>query len=408
MNPLPPLTEEERARLRSSVLQDGVIIPVLQDAQGRIIDGHHRRDVAAELGIDCPIQILDVNEETGDRLRITLNWARRQLDTLTAYELIAELAQRHETQAKADAIARMAEGGKGGLQQGVQASSTPSGKVRDVIAERINNDLKSLGVDKRVSGQTVDTARKAAAMSTEEKARVRAGEISASRAVGRQGKGHSTKKNGKPVNNGSTGTHPAKREVPDHVAAQARIRAVDAERKYVSMLNAPEGKLNIPLLDRASKIQGLLLEVTGLTPEQAVSGIPAMRCREYSVEMAKWWLRFAELCDERRRAETPDLPTLYKRPRLASLNPVVVGGPIAPDFMSPATRAVYDWIAKQTEPVTVVEAAVAARINRTTAGDALRRLIQTGHVKMVGSVGSRGGAALHLYQLNQAEGQIDK
>ncbi|HZI39911.1 MAG TPA: ParB N-terminal domain-containing protein, partial [Acidimicrobiia bacterium] len=73
MNPLPPLTDQEYGDLRKSVERDGVRgNPVLLDRSGNVIDGHNRVKVAAELGIDWPTEILDVDDETADRLRITL------------------------------------------------------------------------------------------------------------------------------------------------------------------------------------------------------------------------------------------------------------------------------------------------------------------------------------------------
>lgn len=181
---------------------------------------------------------------------------------------------------------------------------------------------------------------------------------------------------------------PAK-QVPEHVAAQARIRARDAELKYESMLNAPPNKLNIPMLDRASKVQELLLELSGLKPEVAVTQMPALRCREYAGEhsatMAAWWARFVELCEERRRTETPDLPPVYKRSRLAAVNPVMGGGGVR---LTPAAQAVSDWLEKQNEPVTVVEAAVAVRVTRETAHKALRQICQMGDAEEIGKAGS--------------------
>ena len=40
----PPLSEEDRRRLRDSIAEHGVLIPVSLDQDGRLLDGHHRRE----------------------------------------------------------------------------------------------------------------------------------------------------------------------------------------------------------------------------------------------------------------------------------------------------------------------------------------------------------------------------
>ncbi len=49
---MPPLSPEEYAELREDIRQNGIIVPILYDLQDRVIDGHHRLAIAAELGID--------------------------------------------------------------------------------------------------------------------------------------------------------------------------------------------------------------------------------------------------------------------------------------------------------------------------------------------------------------------
>ncbi|MDZ4686188.1 MAG: ParB/RepB/Spo0J family partition protein [Planctomycetaceae bacterium] len=48
----PPATAEERANLKLSIEAVGVQSPVVMDEAGHVIDGHERRDVCIELGID--------------------------------------------------------------------------------------------------------------------------------------------------------------------------------------------------------------------------------------------------------------------------------------------------------------------------------------------------------------------
>lgn len=367
----PPMTDDEFTALCGDIAERGQLDDILL-LDGQILEGNNRYRACMEVGVEPR----------------TIDWIGSDP---VAFVLSKNLHRRHLSLPQKAAVAVEAESIYEAAAHGRHSANRPELGANLPQAEKgraLDHAVQSLGVSRR----SAQDAKRVKENSAEAFADMKSGKLKSVRSalkaigVGKDGGSsirHSTKK------------APVKKEVPEHVASQARIRASDAESKYRSMLNAPEGKLNIPLLDRASKIQDILLELTGLTPEKAVSGIPSVRCREYSLEMAQWWLRFAELCDERRRTETPDLPPLYKRPRLATLNPVV--GPVAPAVMSPTTRAVYDWTMKQDEPVTVIEAAVAAHINRSTAGDCLRNLVRSGHLEVVGTAGT-GANAFNLYQ----------
>jgi ParB-like chromosome segregation protein Spo0J len=55
---LRPLTTEERSALVEDIRNRGIIIPVLVDEHHAILDGRHRLEIAAELGLrDCPITV---------------------------------------------------------------------------------------------------------------------------------------------------------------------------------------------------------------------------------------------------------------------------------------------------------------------------------------------------------------
>jgi len=76
----PPLSEKDRRRLRDSIAEHGVLIPVSVDQDGRLLDGHHRREIAAELGVDCPTQEIHcTSEEARLSVSATLNADRRQM-----------------------------------------------------------------------------------------------------------------------------------------------------------------------------------------------------------------------------------------------------------------------------------------------------------------------------------------
>lgn len=377
MNPLPPLSAEERDLLRKSIEEDGVRYPVLLDRGGNIIDGFHRTQITEELSVPCPTQTLDVDQETADRLRVTLNLARRQLSRLDRSELIAWLAAKHEVAARVEAKERMSAGGKG----------APVGRTLravDVIAERINGDLAKMGETLRVTRSTVEKAQLVSRLPEDTKHEIRQGRISVDRAAFHS-KGRSTK-------------GPARSRIPRDRASReqavselARIRAIDAEHQYNSMLNAPPQKLNLPLIRRAEKIMELLTELIALDPAKAVSQLPIERCRDFTVAHAAWWSEFARLCEERRVAETPNLPPRPFRPVNAVLNPVVLGTvelPTEERALSPGERAALDWIRAQSEPVTVTQVAVGLRNrSRQTIALRLRKLTASGLIEPAGKSG---------------------
>src|SRR5437667_6504032 len=54
---LRPLTPREREGLKESIREHGVLVPVLKDEHGNVIDGHHRQELCDELRIECPFEV---------------------------------------------------------------------------------------------------------------------------------------------------------------------------------------------------------------------------------------------------------------------------------------------------------------------------------------------------------------
>lgn len=78
---MPPLTADEYAELKSDIEQRGVMVPIEYDEHGNVLDGHHRLQICAELGItDFPTVIRKGMTEAEKRTHARkLNMARRQL-----------------------------------------------------------------------------------------------------------------------------------------------------------------------------------------------------------------------------------------------------------------------------------------------------------------------------------------
>jgi predicted methyltransferase len=91
---LPPLPYEQFVALKDNIAVNGVLVPILVDSDGpvrRIIDGSYRKQIAAELGYECP-EIVHPNLDDDEKrtLARALNLARRQLNTEQKRAVIAD------------------------------------------------------------------------------------------------------------------------------------------------------------------------------------------------------------------------------------------------------------------------------------------------------------------------------
>ena len=48
---MPPLSAEEYNELKNDIAARGVMVPIEYDEHGNVLDGHHRLQICAELGI---------------------------------------------------------------------------------------------------------------------------------------------------------------------------------------------------------------------------------------------------------------------------------------------------------------------------------------------------------------------
>jgi hypothetical protein len=92
---MPPLTDDEYAALQADIAEHGVLVPITVDQHGAIIDGHHRAQIAAELGIprEQVVRVFSSDEERYDTA-LGLNLKRRHLTREQMRELIATECQR--------------------------------------------------------------------------------------------------------------------------------------------------------------------------------------------------------------------------------------------------------------------------------------------------------------------------
>lgn len=89
-----PLPAEQYDALKADIARRGVLVPVEYDEAGNILDGHHRAQIAAELGIDHPRVTrdgLDEQEKTEHVLK--LNLLRRHLGPVSWAEAFKRLCE---------------------------------------------------------------------------------------------------------------------------------------------------------------------------------------------------------------------------------------------------------------------------------------------------------------------------
>jgi len=88
---LPPLSPDEYAALEKSILDHGVLMPILVDEHGVVIDGHHRQKIAREHDLPCPTEIKAGFTDTEKRtMALSLNIDRRHLTRDQRTALVAE------------------------------------------------------------------------------------------------------------------------------------------------------------------------------------------------------------------------------------------------------------------------------------------------------------------------------
>lgn len=86
-----PLSPEDYAALRDDIARRGVLVPVELDEHGHILDGHHRVQIAEELGIDFPRIIRPGLSEAEKREHVrSLNLFRRHLTREQRRSIIAD------------------------------------------------------------------------------------------------------------------------------------------------------------------------------------------------------------------------------------------------------------------------------------------------------------------------------
>jgi DNA modification methylase len=147
---LPPLSPEQFSALRDNIALNGVLVPILIDGRGpirRIIDGNQRKQIADELGYECPEIVQEGLEEEEKRtLARALNLARRQLTSKQKRQLIAD--QLKETPDRTNRWMAKQLGVHHGTVASVRAELEGSGQIIH-CGQRIGSDGRIQPIKKR-------------------------------------------------------------------------------------------------------------------------------------------------------------------------------------------------------------------------------------------------------------------
>lgn len=100
------LSDATEAALRASIRHFGVILPVVYDQHGNVLDGHQRLRIAAELHVDVPATVIAVTDDAHAReIARTLNEDRRAMPRAERIEVVKALREEgHSVRAIAAAV----------------------------------------------------------------------------------------------------------------------------------------------------------------------------------------------------------------------------------------------------------------------------------------------------------------
>lgn len=141
---LPTLTPKEYADLRDDIRENGVVVPIIQDEHGNVLDGYHRLRVVAELraeGVaipDPPVVVRPgMSELDKIRLAVGLNVSRRHLTAFQRTKLGKQVEEAvreaaHDRQVSGLRNVQRPRSGKTS-----RTTEDPRGTSRDAVAETV-------------------------------------------------------------------------------------------------------------------------------------------------------------------------------------------------------------------------------------------------------------------------------
>ncbi len=178
--PMPELSAEQCDALKADIALRGIVVPIVVDQHGWILDGHNRVRISEDLAIECPREIHHVvdDDEAAD-LAVTLNCARRHLSREQTRQVIAgEIARRPDDSDRA--IARRV-GCDHKTVGSVRSGEVPHSPVSDLDTDANVMDRESA---RRLTDDIIDNLEPVFGVIVEEIYRARSNKISAAEIAG--------------------------------------------------------------------------------------------------------------------------------------------------------------------------------------------------------------------------------
>jgi hypothetical protein len=133
-----PLSKKEYGDLKNSIKEHGQLVPITVNQNYVVLDGHNRFKICKELGIVPVVIRKECESGAAERLFVVeSNLKRRHLTDIERVELgiqfepiLAELAMKRER-------ATIPEKGQKGFQPVIGSNEHPTGKARDIAADKV-------------------------------------------------------------------------------------------------------------------------------------------------------------------------------------------------------------------------------------------------------------------------------
>lgn len=94
IQPFANLDPDTENALRASIKKFGVVVPIVVDRRGRIIDGHHRARLAKELNLTCPQVVRNLrDDDDANALAYSLNADRRHMTREDRIDVVTHLRE---------------------------------------------------------------------------------------------------------------------------------------------------------------------------------------------------------------------------------------------------------------------------------------------------------------------------
>ena len=154
---MPRLSADEFAALEADIVENGVRVPITVAEDGRIVDGHHRDEIARRHGLHCPRVTAAGDDGVLRSLAFSLNVNRRHLSREQRRALIAESLRSDPILRDRDHARRCGADHKTvGRVRAEEGIPTPDEVIRAYVDDNPGKSNREVADDLGVNRKTVD------------------------------------------------------------------------------------------------------------------------------------------------------------------------------------------------------------------------------------------------------------